>query len=63
MCPNISGTIFQDFGWADEVLHVTIAKRQLALWSPGRAAELNELAEQGKINRTKVKDRKLPVRV
>jgi hypothetical protein len=60
---NALMTIFQDFDWADEVLHVMIAKRQLALWSPGGAAELNELAEQGKINRTKVKERKPPMRV
>jgi hypothetical protein len=29
----------------------------------GGAAELNELADQGKINRTKVKERKPPLRV
>jgi hypothetical protein len=56
-------TIFQDFDWADEVLHVAIAKRQLALWSPGDTAELNKLAGQGRINRTKVKGRDMQVPV
>jgi hypothetical protein len=54
-------TTFQDYDWADEVLHVNIAKRRLNDWFPGGAKELNALAEQGKINRTQVKQRNAPV--
>jgi hypothetical protein len=56
-------TTFQDFDWADEVLHVGIAKRQLSEWFRNGASELNSLAEQGKQNRAKVKERQAPVRV
>jgi len=56
-------TIFQDFDWADEVLHVSIAKRQLKEWFRNGGAELNALAEEGKQNRTKVKERHPPVRI
>ncbi len=56
-------TTFQDFDWADEVLHVTIAKRQLALWAPGGMEKLSALAGQGKINRTAVKGRNPPERI
>jgi hypothetical protein len=54
-------TTFQDFDWADEVLHVSIAKRQLGEWFHNGARELSSLAEEGKQNRTKVKERHPPV--
>lgn len=38
---------FQDFDWADEVLHVNIARRQLKEWHHGDQAELVALAQQG----------------
>jgi hypothetical protein len=38
---------FQDFDWADEVLHVNIARRQLKEWHTGNQAELVALAQQG----------------
>ncbi len=53
--------IFQDYDWADEVLHVNIAKRRLNDWFPGGTKELNALAEQGKMKRTQVKERHAPV--
>ena len=56
-------TTFQDFDWADEVLHVGIAKRQLSEWFPKGARELSALAEEGKRNRNRVKERKAPVRI
>ncbi|MEZ4769249.1 MAG: hypothetical protein R2844_12585 [Caldilineales bacterium] len=37
----------QDFDWADEVLHVNIARRQLREWYDGNQAELVALAQQG----------------
>jgi hypothetical protein len=56
-------TTFQDYDWADEVLHVNIAKRQLAQWSQGAGKELSAIAEEGKANRTKVKQRYAPVQL
>jgi hypothetical protein len=56
-------TLFQDFDWADEVLHVGIAKRQLGGWFHNGAKELSALAEEGKQNRDKVKGRHAPVRI
>jgi hypothetical protein len=50
-------TTFQDFDWADEVLHVSIARRQLNEWFHNGGGELSALAEEGKQNRTKVKER------
>ena len=40
-------TTLQDFDWADEVLHVNIARRQLKTWFPGTEEELLALAEDG----------------
>jgi len=37
----------QDFDWADEVLHVNIARRQLKEWHTGNQSELVALAQQG----------------
>ncbi len=56
-------TTFQDFDWADEVLHVGIAKRQLSEWFHNGAKQLSALAEEGKQNRSKVKERQAPVRI
>jgi hypothetical protein len=56
-------TTFQDFDWADEVLHVGIAKRQLSEWFRAGAGELSALAEGGKQNRSKVKERQAPVQI
>ncbi len=50
-------TTFQDFDWADEVLHVNIAREQLSHWFEGGAKELSQFAAQGKANRTQVKKR------
>jgi hypothetical protein len=49
--------LFQDYDWADEVVHVNIAKAQLSHWFEGGAAGLSEFAAQGKMNRSKVKQR------
>jgi hypothetical protein len=38
---------FQDFDWADEVLHVNIARRQLKEWFEGDQTELMDLAQRG----------------
>jgi len=37
----------QDFDWADEVLHVNIARRQLKDWFEGSQSELLALAQKG----------------
>ena len=50
-------TTFQDFDWADEVLHVNLAKKQLADWFPGGSQELSQFAQQGSLRRTEVKKR------
>ena len=49
-------TTFQDFDWADEVLHVNIARRQLKDWFEGNQAELLELAQQGVALRSKIRN-------
>ena len=56
-------TTFQDFDWADEVLHVNIAKRQLNEWFRNGTRQLSALAEEGKQNRAKVKERHPPVQI
>jgi hypothetical protein len=40
-------TTFQDFDWADEVLHVNIARRQLKEWFKGSQNQLVDLAQKG----------------
>lgn len=40
-------TTLQDFDWADEVLHVNIARRQLKTWFSGSEEELVALAKSG----------------
>jgi hypothetical protein len=41
-------TTFQDFDWADEVLHVTIAKRQLNEWFPNGVSELSAFPDDAR---------------
>lgn len=40
-------TTLQDFDWADEVLHVNIARSQLKGWFNGTEDDMRELAEKG----------------
>jgi hypothetical protein len=40
-------TTLQDFDWADEVLHVHIARAQLKGWFKGTEEDMRELAEKG----------------
>ena len=40
-------TTLQDFDWADEVLHVHIARRRLKEWFDGSLEELQELGQKG----------------
>jgi hypothetical protein len=56
-------TTFQDFDWADEVLHVNLARRQLSDWFPGGTKELSSFAQQGRLKRTEVKGRHAPVKL
>ncbi len=56
-------TTFQDYDWADEVLHVNLAKRQLLDWFPDGPERLGELASVGKAHRAEVKGRGLPAEV
>jgi hypothetical protein len=53
-------TTFQDFDWADEVLHVNIARRQLKDWFRGSQQELMALAQQGVELRAKVRQQQPP---
>lgn len=56
-------TTFQDFDWADEVLHVNIARRQLDSWFPGGLQQIGEFARQGKEHRTATKQRQAPTAI
>jgi hypothetical protein len=53
-------TTLQDFDWADEVLHVNIARRQLDTWFEGGLAGIRDFAKAGKANRIAVKERQAP---
>ena len=53
-------TTLQDFDWADEVLHVNIARRQLDTWFEGGLTAIRDFAKDGKANRTAVKARQAP---
>ncbi|MBE7549524.1 MAG: hypothetical protein HS126_00410 [Anaerolineales bacterium] len=53
-------TTFQDFDWADEVLHVNIARRQLKDWFHGSQQELLALAHQGVELRAQVRKMQPP---
>ena len=50
-------TTFQDFDWADEVLHVKIARRELDEWFEGGLAQIAPFAKSGRVHRTEVKQR------
>jgi hypothetical protein len=50
-------TQFQDFDWADEVLHVNLARRRLEGWFIGTIDELSKFAATGKEHRTEIKKR------
>jgi hypothetical protein len=56
-------TTFQDYDWADEVLHVNLARRQLTDWFPGGVKELSLFAQEGRLKRTEVKQRQAPVKL
>lgn len=56
-------TTFQDFDWADEVLHVNIARRQLGEWFEGGLKAILPFSKEGKEHRTRVKKRHKPVSV
>jgi len=53
-------TTLQDFDWADEVLHVNIARRQLDTWFEGGLGAIRDFAKAGRANRTAVKGRQAP---
>lgn len=53
-------TTFQDFDWADEVLHVNIARRQLDEWFEGGLTAISRFSAGGKAHRTEVKHRHEP---
>lgn len=50
-------TTFQDYDWADEVLHVHIARRQLDKWFEGGLKHILPFSKAGKAHRTRVKQR------
>lgn len=56
-------TTLQDFDWADEVLHVNIARRQLDTWFEGGLAAIGEFSKGGMARRTAVKRRHAPTRI
>ncbi len=56
-------TTLQDFDWADEVLHVNIARRQLDDWFDGGLAAIADFSRGGKEHRTAVKNRHAPTPV
>jgi hypothetical protein len=51
-------TTFQDFDWADEVLHVNIARRQLDEWFDGGLKAIAPFSKDGKKNRDAIKKSK-----
>ncbi len=56
-------TTFQDYDWADEVLHVNIARRQLDGWFEGGLRAISEFSRRGKAHRTEVKARQTPTAI
>ncbi len=56
-------TTFQDFDWADEVVHVNIARRQLDTWFEGGLKAISQFAKDGKEHRTEVKQRHSPIQI
>ncbi len=53
----------QDYDWADEVLHVNIARRQLDDWFEGGLAAIGDFAKAGKEHRTRIKGMRAPERL
>ena len=53
-------TSLQDFDWADEVVHVNIARRQLDGWFEGGLKTIGDFSRRGKEHRTEVKRRQPP---
>lgn len=58
-CHPLMATL-QDFDWADEVLHVNIARRQLDAWFEGGLKAIAEFSKRGRAHRTEVKQRHAP---
>jgi hypothetical protein len=56
-------TTLQDFDWADEVLHVQIARCRLDSWFEGGLEAIGPFATSGKAHRTEVKGRHAPTRL
>lgn len=56
-------TTLQDFDWADEVLHVNIARRQLDEWFEGGLKAISEFSRHGKDHRSEVKGRQAPTAI
>jgi len=56
-------TTLQDYDWADEVLHVNIARRQLDDWFEGGLVAIGDFAKAGKEHRARVKAMRPPVRL
>ncbi|MDQ2828226.1 MAG: hypothetical protein M3Y74_04145, partial [Chloroflexota bacterium] len=56
-------TTLQDYDWADEVLHVNIARRQLDDWFEGGLSAIGDFAKAGKEHRARVKAMRPPVRL
>jgi hypothetical protein len=54
-------TTFQDFDWADEVVHVNIARRQLDIWFEGGLKAIQAFSSSGREHRTETKQRYTPV--
>jgi hypothetical protein len=53
----------QDFDWADEVVHVNIARRQLDGWFEGGLKTIGAFSTGGKEHRTEVKHRQAPTAI
>lgn len=53
-------TTFQDFDWADEVVHVNIARRQLDIWFEGGLKAIQAFSSAGREHRTETKQRHEP---
>jgi hypothetical protein len=58
---NLNQLFMRSFKFAR--LGVNIARRQLAEWARGGGKALSAIAEEGKANRTKIKQRYAPVRL
>jgi bacterioferritin (cytochrome b1) len=56
-------TTMQDFDWADEVVHVNIARRQLDGWFEGGLKTIGAFSTNGKEHRTEVKHRQVPTAI